>query len=131
MVVRIVPGAKSNLRYTGLNRLPLWMVELDGRIVLRVPHGRRTLARCVADRLRRAKCVTLHPNQGVLNRYLAHLQTHLRQRRRHRGAALLARQERVGREFSDCYSAIEDEVGFQSCIREKETARELRQRVVI
>ena len=39
-------------------------VELDGRIVLRVPHGRRTLARCVADRLRRAKCVTLHPRHG-------------------------------------------------------------------
>ena len=52
-------------------------------------------------------------------RYLAHLQTHLRQRRRHRGATLLARQERVGREFSDCYSVIEDEVGFQSCIRER------------
>ncbi|HJY51970.1 MAG TPA: hypothetical protein VJ349_25500, partial [Stellaceae bacterium] len=33
--------------------VPLWTVELDGRIVLRVPHGRRTLARCVADRLRR------------------------------------------------------------------------------
>ena len=47
--------------------MPLWMVELDGGIVLRVPHGRRTLARCVADRLRRAKCVTLHPNQGALN----------------------------------------------------------------
>ena len=47
--------------------MPLWMVELDGRIVLRVPHGRRTLARCVADRLRRAKCVTLHPNQGALD----------------------------------------------------------------
>ena len=24
-------------------------------------------ARCVADRLRRAKCVTLHPNQGALD----------------------------------------------------------------
>jgi hypothetical protein len=23
--------------------VPLWMVELDGRIVLRLPHGRRTL----------------------------------------------------------------------------------------
>ena len=64
-------------------------------------------------------------------RYLAHLQTHLRQRRRRRGAALLARQERMDREFSDCCSAIEDEVGFQSCIREKETTRELRQGVVM
>ena len=42
-----------------------------------------------------------------------------------------ARQPRAKVERMDCYSAIEDEVGFQSCIREKETARELRQRVVI